>query len=99
MGAAIKAIVFKTTQLKATKAFFENVLKLPIKESSVRHFVIYSKRIWLVFVESLHDFEVAMYLNDKSNPFSEEIQIEPTVPALKSGKDSNGISIIITDTN
>ncbi|RYU91901.1 hypothetical protein EWM62_00205 [Mucilaginibacter terrigena] len=87
MPATIKAVVFKTPQLKASRMFFEEVLKLPIKESSVRHFVIYSKGIRLVFVESLSNFEVEIYINDPSK--------SPTIPDLENYTDSNGIRVVI----
>ncbi len=99
MPSSIQAIVFKTTQLKATKDFFENTLKLQIKESSARHFVLYSKTIRLVFVESPNDFEVEMYLNDKSIQFANEMPSGIAVADFKSYKDPNGIRLIIADKN
>jgi catechol-2,3-dioxygenase len=96
MLARVKAVVFKTSQLKATQAFFSEVLKLQIKESSARHFVIYSKNIRLVFVESTSGFEVEMYLSNVAGAHSQEINALPPAPGIKSSKDPNGIAIIIT---
>jgi catechol-2,3-dioxygenase len=99
MPADIKAIVFKTTQLKATKDFFENILKLQIKESSARHFVLYSKSIRMVFVETPNDFEVEMYINDKSIQNAKEMPPGIAIADFKSYKDPNGMRIIIADKN
>jgi catechol-2,3-dioxygenase len=99
MPSDIKAIVFKTTQLKATKDFFENILKLQIKESSARHFVLYSKSIRVVFVETPNDFEVEMYVNDKTNHLTAALTGETTDALFRSYKDPNGIHVIIADKN
>jgi catechol-2,3-dioxygenase len=96
MRAEIKAIVFKTTQLKATRDFFENILKLQIKESSARHFVLYSKSIRVVFVESLHDFGVEIFIKGRSDHFSKEVRSDLTIADFKNCRDPNGISIMIT---
>jgi hypothetical protein len=96
MPSAIKAIVFKTTQLKATRQFFESILNIQIKEGYARHFVIYSKNIRIVFVESFSDFEVEIYVKDKSNHLPKEIEPGTPGPDFKSCKDPNGIRIVIT---
>jgi hypothetical protein len=48
MTTEIKAVVFKTSQLKATKEFFVSKLGIAIEESSITHFVIHSKKIRLL---------------------------------------------------
>jgi len=67
MSAALRAVVFKTTKFKATKAFFETEPGLPVKEFSNQHFVVFSKGIRLVFLECNDDFEVDFYVNGKPN--------------------------------
>jgi hypothetical protein len=96
MPANIKAVVFKTPQLKASRVFFETVLKLPVNESSAKHFVIYSKRLRLVFVESISDFEVEIYVNDKMKNLAPESLADLTIPGFENYKDPNGIRVIIT---
>jgi hypothetical protein len=75
MAASIKAIVFKTAQLNATKHFFKTVLGFQIKETSTQHFVVHSKGIRLVFIESGKGFEIELFVNDKSGGFSKEIDL------------------------
>jgi hypothetical protein len=92
---ALKAIVFKTNRLKETKAFFKDKLGMVIKESSARHFAIYSKGIRLVFLESPGDFEVGLYLSNLSNCIHPEKESELTLSKIQTCTDPNGIDIII----
>jgi hypothetical protein len=64
MNPAIRAVVFRTCKLAATKAFFIGELGFPIRESSPTHFVIHSKGIRLLFVESAGEPEVEIYLGN-----------------------------------
>ncbi len=99
MSPEIKAIVLKTAQLKSTRDFFENRLKLPIKESSARHFVVHSKNIRLVFMESQHQFEVELYINNMPDSHFDSVQLDLSFATFKNYKDPNGISIIIPEKN
>lgn len=91
MATKIKAIVFRTSQLKATKEFFTAKLGFIIKESSVTHFVIHSKSIRILFIESKKDFEVELYLSSKVEQSVAKDQ------GLKKCEAPNGIKIIISD--
>lgn len=86
-AADIKAIVFRTTQLEATKSFFEHVLQLGITEMSPQHFVVHAKGIRLVFLESVKGFEIELYLHKKTG-------LHLTTNAFENCKDPNGINII-----
>ena len=81
---AIKAVVFRTSRLTATKAFFKDQLGFPLRENSATHFVIHSKGIRLLFVESTGDPEVEIYLG--STPLAKLTVLE----------DPNHIKIIIS---
>lgn len=96
MPAAIKAIVFKTAQLKETKQFFESALQLKIKETSARHFVIYSKGIRIIFIESSKQFDVEIYISSTGNLDLEERQFNLLQAGFKRYTDPNGITIIIS---
>jgi hypothetical protein len=91
MAVEIKAVVFKTCNLKATKEFFASTLRITIKESSTTHFVIHSKGIRLLFVESDKDFEVELYTSSKA----EELIAKNS--EIRKCEDPNGIKIIISD--
>jgi catechol-2,3-dioxygenase len=91
MPAEIKAIVFKTARLKETKQFFENILQLKIKERSAIHFVIHSKNIRLLFIESPGAFELEIY--------AEENKAGIAKVGIKNYRDPNGINIIVTHQN
>lgn len=94
MAAGIKAIVFKTTQLDATRQFFESVLRLPLKEVSPQHFVVHSKGIRMVFLNTDKEFEVEFLVNEKpQNNQETKLKGEPT--CFSSCKDPNGISIVV----
>lgn len=94
MSATIRAIVFKTPEFKATLHFFKNVLQVPVKEISARHFVIHSKSIRLVFIAVERDFEIEWYMAGKA-----PAAMQPDLQAadFKSYTDPNGISIKILD--
>jgi len=99
MPTELKAVVFRTSKLKETKNFFVE-LGIAIKESSVTHFVIHSKRIRLLFVESDNDLEVELYLSKSLSPSRENnltLHSNAKIPGLSSCKDPNGIQIIITE--
>jgi hypothetical protein len=72
MNPAIKAVVFRTSKLAATKAFFMGELGFPVREASPTHFVIHSKGIRLLFVESAGDPEVEIYL---AHPAAERLTV------------------------
>jgi hypothetical protein len=94
----LKAVVFRISKLKETKDFFVG-LGTAIKESSVKHFVIHSKNIRLLFVESDNDLEVELYLS-KSLSLSNENDLTlhsiAKIPGLAILEDPNGIKIIIS---
>lgn len=66
MKPEIKAVVFRTSRLTATKCFFKDRLGLRISESSATHFVIHSKGVRIVFItsEGGPTPEVEIYLGD-----------------------------------
>jgi hypothetical protein len=74
MKPEIKAVVFRTPRLTATKVFFTNQLGLTIREYSATHFVIHSKGIRILFVESKGDPEVEIYLGN--SPLKKLIVLE-----------------------
>jgi hypothetical protein len=84
MTPIIKAVVFRTPRLAATKAFFLNQLGFLIREYSTTHFVIYSKDVRLLFVEASGDLEVEIYLDNTP------------VEKLTVLKDPNHITIIMS---
>ena len=84
MKPSLKAIVLRTPHLKETLAFFSDQLGFIIKESSPTHFVIHSKGIRILFVESDKGMEIELYLIQRS---TKEIFVQ---------KDPNQIKIIIS---
>jgi catechol-2,3-dioxygenase len=84
MKTLLKAIVFKTSRLRETQAFFETTLGMKIEESSITHFVVYAKGIRILFVESNSGLEVEFYLTKKS---TEGLTVQ---------EDPNQIKIIIS---
>lgn len=84
MKSRLKAVVFKTSRLRETRTFFEETLGMPIEESSVTHFVVYSKGIRILFVESNGEAGVEFYLS--KNP-TEKLSVQG---------DPNQIKIIIS---
>jgi catechol-2,3-dioxygenase len=62
----LKAIVFKTARLSETRAFFETVLGMKLKESSRTHFIIHGSEIRILFVESNSGPEEEFYVFNKS---------------------------------
>ena len=69
MAAILKSIVFKTSKLSATKDFFINSLGFKIKESTYQHFVIYSKDVRIVFLESASDLEMEFFVDSELDNF------------------------------
>ena len=65
MNSSLKAIVLKTPRLNETLSFFIDQLGFTIKESSPTHFVIHSKGIRILFIESNNDLEIELYLSQK----------------------------------
>jgi catechol-2,3-dioxygenase len=63
----LKAIAFKTARLSETRAFFETVLGIKIKESSRTHFVIHGGEIRILFIESDAGPEAEFYIFKKSS--------------------------------
>jgi catechol-2,3-dioxygenase len=84
MKVSLKAVVLKTSRLRETQNFFETKLGMIIKESSPTHFVIFSKGIRVLFIESDKGSEIELYLNQNSG---EELIIR---------EDPNEIKIIIS---
>jgi hypothetical protein len=84
MKPQIKAVVFRTPRLTATKAFFMDQLEIPIAEYSATHFVIHSKGVRLLFVETTGDPEVEMYFG---NTAAKKLTVQ---------EDPNHIKIIIS---
>jgi catechol 2,3-dioxygenase-like lactoylglutathione lyase family enzyme len=100
MPTELKAVVFRTSKLKETKDFFVAKLGMVIKESSVTHFVIHSKGIRLLFVESDNDLEVELYSSKSVNHSHEnnlKLHSGLKIPGLATCKDPNGIKIIISE--
>jgi hypothetical protein len=64
MKPEIKALVFRTSKLAVTKAFFADQLGMTIREYSPTHFVIHSKGVRLLFVKSTGELEVEIYLDN-----------------------------------
>jgi hypothetical protein len=98
----IKAVVFKTSQLKTTKEFFVSKLGMAIKESSVTHFVIHSKGIRILFVESGNNFEVELYVCKRSGAsVKNNLALHPIIKkaALSIVEDPNNMKIIIAETS
>jgi len=62
----LRAIVLKTPRLKETLLFFIEELSFTVKESSPTHFVIHSKGIRILFVESNNGLEIELYLSQSS---------------------------------
>lgn len=100
MAPQIKAVVFKTSRLKATKDFFGSKLGFMIKESSPTHFVIGSKGIRVLFIASDIDFEAELYVVRGGNSPGKNSRAEPSVlskPSLTSCEDPNNIKIIFSE--
>jgi hypothetical protein len=74
----------KTSRFRETHEFFKTTLGMKIEEFSVRHFVIHSEGIRILFVESTDGPKVELYLAQKSAAL-------PTVQ-----EDPNHVKIIIT---
>jgi hypothetical protein len=101
MPTELKAVVFRTSKLKETKDFFVE-LGMAIKESSVTHFVIHSKGIRLLFVESDNDLQVELYLSkslSRSHENNLTLHSSTKNPGLTICEDPNGIQIIISQTS
>lgn len=84
MKPQLKAIVLKTSRFKETLSFFNDQLGFTIKESSPIHFVIHSKGIRILFIESGNDLEIELYLTQKP---TKELFIQ---------EDPNHIKIIVS---
>ena len=84
MKPRLKAVVFKTSRLKETMAFFTDQFGSVIHEFSPTHFVIYAKGIRIVFMYSEVEFEVELYFGTSAGKCSAIL------------KDPNQIKIIIT---
>jgi catechol 2,3-dioxygenase-like lactoylglutathione lyase family enzyme len=101
MPTELKAVVLRTSKLKETKDFFVE-LGMAIKESSVTHFLIHSKSIRLLFVESGNDLEVELYLSKSLSASHENnltLHSATKIPRLAICEDPNGIQIIISETS
>jgi len=99
MASRIKAIVFKTKQLQATRNFFNSIPGLRISEASAQHFVVHSKGIRLVFLESANGFEIELYVQDGAGKDTKEIKPDLSSADFSSYKDPNGITIVIAGKN
>jgi catechol-2,3-dioxygenase len=62
MSSRIISVVLRTKILDTTKLFFENNLGFKIKEYSHQHFVIHTKGIRIVFLESETELEPELYI-------------------------------------
>lgn len=62
MDSRIVSVVLRTKNLNSTKLFFENHLGFKIKECSLQHFVIHSKGVRIVFLETETEFETELYI-------------------------------------
>ena len=82
MDTKIKAIVLRTQKLSATKLFFENDLGFRIKEFSHQHFVVHTKGLRILFLQSENEFGVELYTDSESGNFT-------------SLKDPNDIKIVV----
>lgn len=82
MAAKIKAIVLRTQKISGTKLFFENDLGFKIKEFSHQHFVVHTKGLRILFLQSENDFGVELYIDAESRNFT-------------SLKDPNDIQIVV----
>jgi hypothetical protein len=97
MRTEIKAVVFRTPQLKFTKEFFASKLGIAIKESSITHFVIHSNGIRILFVEADNNFEVELYVQKRlSGSVKNKLSLHP-IPPLTIFEDPNSIKIIISE--
>jgi hypothetical protein len=84
MKPEIKAVEFRTSRIAATKTFFIDRLGFAVREYSATHFVIHSRGVRLLFVESTGDPEVEIYLD---NALAERLTVL---------EDPNHIKIIIS---
>ncbi len=82
MDTKIKAVVLRTQKLSATKLFFENDLSFRIKEFSHQHFVVHTKGLRILFLQSENEFGVELYIDSESGNFT-------------SLKDPNDIKIVV----
>jgi len=65
MKSLVKAVVFKTPNLETSKHFFENSLDFKIRECSAQHFVLSSKGVRIVFIQTDSDFEIELFVDSK----------------------------------
>jgi catechol-2,3-dioxygenase len=65
MSTDLKAVVFKTTKLVETKHYFESVIGIKLKENSAKHFVLHSKGIRVVFIETDDTFGIELFIDKK----------------------------------
>jgi hypothetical protein len=70
MASNIISVALRTQKLSATKLFFENDLGFRIKEFSHQHFVIHTKGLRVVFIESENEFDVELYIDSESGNFT-----------------------------
>jgi len=82
MDTKIRAVVLRTQKLSATKLFFENDLGFRIKEFSHQHFVVHTKGLRILFLQSENEFGVEFYTDFESGNFT-------------SLKDPNDIKIVV----
>lgn len=75
MNSRIISVVLRTKILETTKLFFENNLGFKIKEYSHQHFVIHTKGIRIVFLESDTELEPELYI--ETNILNCTNQIDP----------------------
>lgn len=83
MASNLKSVVLRTKKLSTTKLFFENVLGFKIKESSHQHFVVHTKGVRIVFMESETELDIELYI-DSATINSANLT------------DPNGIKLIVT---
>lgn len=85
MAPRVNSVVLRTQYLSTTKLFFESCLGLRIKEASAKHFVLHTKGLRLVFLDSDSDFGIELYVDVKKE--------SPTTPGCF--QDPNGIRIFV----
>lgn len=66
MASDLKSVVLRTQKLSTTKLFFENILGFKIKESSYQHFVVHTKGVRIVFLESETELDIELYIDSNT---------------------------------
>lgn len=94
MATGIKAVVFKTGKLQATKDFFEKRIGLRITEASAQHFVLQSQGVRIVFLGFSGGFETGFYIHEEATRLPKATEPGTASADIETCKDPNGISIV-----